>query len=151
MFQVNVDISILICLPTDSIFICTGDGRITIITAYHSSCSVILDVIMLLVNHSVTMTASLQDTVWYLSSRHLLWLRSRLRGKKERGILFVFDRVKFSLKKFMCVNALLYIAKKKKMRTTTDDQTPAKSKQLSAGQCSQWMTASHRYWGFDVS
>lgn len=65
-----------------------------------------------------------------------------LEGKKERGILFVFDKVRFNLEKLMRENPLLHVAK---MRTATDDQTPAKSTQLPAGQCIQWMTASHRY------
>lgn len=54
MLQINVDISILMCLPTDSTFICTADRRVAIITAYHSSCAGISDIIKLLVHHCVT-------------------------------------------------------------------------------------------------
>lgn len=64
MHQINVDISILMCLPTDSTFICTVDRRVAIITAYHSSCAGISDIIRLLVHHSVTVSTSLLDTVW---------------------------------------------------------------------------------------
>lgn len=56
MLQINVDISILMCLPTDSTFICTADRRIAIITAYHSSCAGISDIIRLLVHRSVTVS-----------------------------------------------------------------------------------------------
>lgn len=63
MLQINVDISILMCLPTDSTFICSVDRRIAIITAYHSSCAGISDIIRLLVHHSVTVSTSLLDTV----------------------------------------------------------------------------------------
>lgn len=63
MLQINVDISILMCLPTDSTFICSADRRIAIITAYHSSCAGISDIIRLLVHHSVTVSTSLLDTV----------------------------------------------------------------------------------------
>lgn len=66
MLQINVDISILMCLPTDSTFICTMDRRVAIITAYHSSCAGISDIIRLLVHHSVTVSTSLLDTVWYI-------------------------------------------------------------------------------------
>lgn len=52
MLQINVDISILMCLPTDSTFICTADRRVAIITAYHSSCAGFSDIIRLLVHHS---------------------------------------------------------------------------------------------------
>lgn len=51
------------CLPTDSTFICSADRRIAIITAYHSSCAGISDIIRLLVHHSVTVSTSLLDTV----------------------------------------------------------------------------------------
>lgn len=54
------------CLPTDSTFICAADRRVAIIEAYHSSCAGILDIIMLLVHHSVTVSTSLLDTVWYI-------------------------------------------------------------------------------------
>ena len=37
MPQINVDISILMCLPTDSTCICTADRGIAIITAHHGS------------------------------------------------------------------------------------------------------------------
>lgn len=57
MLQINVDISILMCLPTDSTVICTADRRVAIITAYHSSCSGISDIIRLLVHHTVTVSA----------------------------------------------------------------------------------------------
>lgn len=56
MLQINVDISILMCLPTDSTFICTADRRIAITTAYHRGCVGISDIIRLLVHHSVTVT-----------------------------------------------------------------------------------------------
>lgn len=56
MLQINVDISILICLPSDSTFICTVDRKVAITMAYHSGCSVILDIIMLLVHRSVTVS-----------------------------------------------------------------------------------------------
>lgn len=64
MLQINVDISILMCLPTDSTFICTADRRIAI-TAYHSCCAGISDIIRLLVHHSVTVSACILDTVGY--------------------------------------------------------------------------------------
>lgn len=72
MLQINVDISILMCLPTNSTFICTADRRVAIITAYHSSCAGISDIIRLLVHHSVTVSTSLLDTVWYIPHTGLL-------------------------------------------------------------------------------
>lgn len=74
MLQINVDISILMCLLTDSTFICTADRRVAIITAYHSSCAGISDIIRLLVHLSVTVSARLLDTVWYIPQ--IGWLRS---------------------------------------------------------------------------
>lgn len=65
MLQINVDISILMCLPTDSTFICAGDRRIAITRAYHSGCAGISDIIRLLVHHSVTVGACILDTVGY--------------------------------------------------------------------------------------
>lgn len=65
MHQINVDISILMCLPTNSTFICTADRRKAIITAYHSNGVCISDIIRLLVHHSVTVSTSLLDTVGY--------------------------------------------------------------------------------------
>lgn len=65
MLQINVDISILMCLPTDSTFICTADGRMAITTAYHSACVGISDIIRLLVHPSVTVSACTLDTVGY--------------------------------------------------------------------------------------
>lgn len=56
MLQINVDISILMCLPADSTFICTADRRIAIITAYHSGCAGISDIIRLPVHSSVTVS-----------------------------------------------------------------------------------------------
>lgn len=54
MLQINVDISILMCVPTDSTFICSADRRVAIITAYHSSCAGISDIIKLLVHRRAT-------------------------------------------------------------------------------------------------
>lgn len=54
------------CLPTDSTFICTADRRVAIITAYHSSCAGISDIIRLLVHHCVTVSTSVLDTVCYI-------------------------------------------------------------------------------------
>lgn len=66
MHQINVDISILMCLPTNSRFICTADRRVAIITAYHSSCVSISDIIRLLVHCSVNVRTGLLDTIWYI-------------------------------------------------------------------------------------
>lgn len=74
MLQINVDISILMCLPTDSTFICTVDRKVAIITAYHSSCAGISDIIRLLVHRGVTASACLLDSAWYIPQIGMLGL-----------------------------------------------------------------------------
>lgn len=83
------------CLPTDSTFICTADRRVAIITAYHSSCAGISDIIRLLVHHSVTVSTGLLDTVWYIpqiGSLCFCWVRSITScsgEKKVRGLVCI--------------------------------------------------------------
>lgn len=73
MLQINVDISILMCLLTYSTFICTADRRVAIITAYHSSCASISNIIRRLVHHCVTVSTTLLDTVWYIPQIGSQW------------------------------------------------------------------------------
>lgn len=73
------------CLPTDSTFICAADRRVAIITVYHSSCAGILDIIMLLVHHSVTVSTGLLDTVSSNRLAMLLWERSFKSSSGRKG------------------------------------------------------------------
>lgn len=133
MLQINVDISILMCLPTDSTVICTADRRVAIITAYHSSCSGISDIIRLLVHHTVTVSASLNVQFGtFLKQAHCASVGKIYfaPGDKRWGTLFVLCGVMSKLEFLLLANALLYTA-----RTTANKQAPAKSTQVSAGQC----------------
>lgn len=112
MLQINVDISILMCLPTDSTLICTADRRVAIITAYHSSCGGISDIIRLLVRHSVT-EYYLLDTAWCIPQIGSLCCREiyqvLLRG--GGGNVCVFDKVRSNLGSLLFVNVLLHAIK----------------------------------------
>lgn len=115
------------CLPTDSTFICTADRRIAIITAYHSGCTGISDIIRPLVHRSVTVSTgtighSRLQSLNRLTVLPWWWSIECSPGeKKGEEALFVFDTVQDLFRTSHCVSMHHY------RQATANNNTPAKA------------------------
>lgn len=112
MLQINVDISILMCLPSDSTFICTVDRRVAITMAYHRGCSITSDIIMLLVHRSVTENLSAGHSLRRSSDMLTVALWRRSQEEKSERALLVFDRVRSNLEQLLLLDTFFYMQEK---------------------------------------
>lgn len=115
------------CLPTDSTFICTADRRIAIITAYHSGCAGISDIIRPHVHRSVTVSTGTigHSRLQSLNRPTVLprWWSIECSSGEKKGeeALSVFDTVQDLFRTSHCVSMHHY------RQATANNNTPAKA------------------------